>query len=104
MTRVAAAGASAGLEIAHVENLRMSYAYTLREWCANLVTHWDDCVAEVGVPTAKVWGAYMAGSRLGFELNWFQLHQVVFAKPGPDGAPGYPLRPDWCATPEVSAG
>ena len=103
VTRVAAAGTSAGLEIAHVENLRMSYAYTLRNWCANLVAHWDDCVAEVGTPTAKVWGAYMAGSRLGFELNWFQLHQVLFAKAGPDGAPGYPLRPDWSATPGPSA-
>ena len=89
VTRVAAAGALAGLEIAHVENLRPSYAYTLRDWGANLVRCWDACVAEVGVPTAKVWGAYMAGSRLGFEQNWFQLHQVLFARPEHGGEPGY---------------
>ena len=102
VTRVAAAGALAGLEIAHVENLRPSYAYTLRDWGANLVRCWDACVAEVGVPTAKVWGAYMAGSRLGFEQNWFQLHQVLFARPEHGGEPGYALRPDWEATPSAA--
>lgn len=93
--RIISAASNAALETVHVEDLRLSYAYTLRDWCANLVAHWDFCVGEVGLPTAKVWGAYMAGSRLGFEQNWFQLHQVLFARPGPGGAPGYPLRPDW---------
>ena len=103
VSAVVEAGMSAGLEVAHAENLRMSYAYTLRDWCANLVEHWDACVAEVGVPTAKVWGAYMAGSRLGFELNWFQLHQVLFARAEGDGVPGYALRPDWAATPALQS-
>ena len=55
---------------------------TLRDWCANLVEHWDDAVAEVGLPAAKVWGLYMAGSRLAFETGGIQLHQVLAAKPG----------------------
>ena len=58
-----------GLEVVHEENLRHHYAMTLRDWCANLVEHWDEAVAEVGLPTAKVWGLYMAGSRLGFETQ-----------------------------------
>jgi cyclopropane-fatty-acyl-phospholipid synthase len=85
-----------GLEVLHEENLRHHYAMTLRDWCANLVAHWDEAVAEVGLPTAKVWGLYMAGSRLGFETNVIQLHQVLAVKldeRGDDG--GLPLRPWW---------
>jgi hypothetical protein len=37
----------------------------------------------------------MAGSRLGFERNQIQLHQVLGAKLTADGASGMPLRPDW---------
>ncbi|BBX28836.1 class I SAM-dependent methyltransferase [Mycolicibacterium alvei] len=87
-----------GLEVMHEENLRHHYAMTLRDWCANLVEHWDAAVAEVGLPTAKVWGLYMAGSRLGFETNIVQLHQVLAVKldeSGNDG--GLPLRPWWTA-------
>ena len=85
-----------GLEVLHEENLRHHYALTLRDWCRNLVEHWDEAVAEVGLPTAKVWGLYMAGSRLGFETNVVQLHQVLAVKldsHGNDG--GLPLRPWW---------
>lgn len=87
-----------GLEVVHEENLRHHYALTLRDWCRNLVEHWDEAVADVGLPTAKVWGLYMAGSRLGFETNVVQLHQVLAAKldhRGGDG--GLPLRPWWTA-------
>ena len=85
-----------GLEVVHEENLRHHYALTLRDWCRNLVEHWDEAVEEVGLPTAKVWGLYMAGSRLGFETNVVQLHQVLAVKlddHGGDG--GLPLRPWW---------
>lgn len=89
---------NAGLEVLHEENLRHHYALTLRDWCANLVEHWNDAVAEVGVATAKVWGLYMAGSRLGFETNAVQLHQVLAAKAGEAGeGDGLPLRPWWTA-------
>jgi len=82
----------AGLEVLHNENLRSHYELTLRDWCANLVAHWDDAVAEVGPATARVWGLYMAGSRLGFEHNVIQLHHVL-ARNG--GDTGLPLRPWW---------
>ena len=87
-----------GLEVVHEENLRQHYAMTLRDWCANLVEHWDEAVAEVGLPTAKVWGLYMAGSRLGFETNVVQLHQVLAVKLDDRGGDGdLPLRPWWSA-------
>ncbi|MCH9667243.1 MAG: class I SAM-dependent methyltransferase [Actinomycetia bacterium] len=89
---------NAQLEVLHEENLRHHYAMTLRDWSANLVEHWDDAVAEVGLPTAKVWGLYMAASRVGFEQNSIQLHQVLAVKldeHGGDG--GLPLRPWWTA-------
>lgn len=81
----------AGLEVQHEENFRMHYAKTLTGWCANLVEHWDECVAEVGEGTARVWGLYMAGSRIGFERNDTQLHHVLATKTV-DGVSGYPLR------------
>jgi cyclopropane-fatty-acyl-phospholipid synthase len=85
----------AGLEVMHEENLRHHYALTLAGWCRNLVEHWDECVAEVGEGTARVWGLYMAGSRLAFERNEIQLHQVLAVRTTDDGRDGFPLRPTW---------
>ena len=94
--RIITEAQDAGLEVLHEENLRPHYALTLRDWCANLVEHWDAAVAEVGLPTAKVWGLYMAGSRLAFEAGGIQLHQVLAVKPdGRGGAGAPPLRPWW---------
>ncbi len=94
--RIISEAQDAGLEVIHEENLRQHYAMTLRDWCANLVMHWDEAVAEVGLPTAKVWGLYMAGSRLAFESNGIQLHQVLAVNPDDRGGTGdLPLRPWW---------
>ena len=88
---------SAGFEIRHEENLREHYARTLAAWCANLDAHWDEAVTEVGQGTARVWRLYMAGSRLGFDRNVIQLHQILGVKLTADGVSGMPLRPDWDA-------
>jgi cyclopropane-fatty-acyl-phospholipid synthase len=84
-----------GLEVQHQENLRPHYARTLQAWCANLVAHWDDAVAAAGLATAKVWGLYMAGCRLGFERNNIQLHQILATRNDEKGRSGYPLRPNF---------
>ena len=84
-----------GFEVRHEENLREHYAKTLAAWCANLDAHWDEAVAEVGQGTARVWRLYMAGSRLGFDRNHIELHQVLGVKLHPDGTAAMPLRPDW---------
>jgi cyclopropane fatty-acyl-phospholipid synthase-like methyltransferase len=84
-----------GFEVLHEENFRHHYAMTLRDWCRNLVEHWDEGVTEVGLPTAKVWGLYMAASRVAFEQNNLQLHHVLAANVDARGDDGLPLRPWW---------
>jgi cyclopropane-fatty-acyl-phospholipid synthase len=81
-----------GFEIRHEENLREHYARTLTAWGENLEKHWDEAVAEVGLGRAKVWRLYMAASRLGFERDNIQLHQVLGVKLGEHGRSGFPLR------------
>ena len=44
---------------------------------------------------ARVWRLYMAGSRLGFERNHIQLHQILGVRLCENGKSGMPLRPDW---------
>lgn len=93
--RVVSGAQDVGLEVRHEENLREHYALTLAQWCDNLVERWDECVAEVGEGTARVWGLYMAGSRLGFETREIELHQVLATRVDSSGASGFPLRPTW---------
>jgi cyclopropane-fatty-acyl-phospholipid synthase len=83
-----------GFEVRHEENLREHYAKTLAAWCVNLDAHWSEAVQEVGQGTARVWRLYMAGSRLGFDRNQIQLHQMLGVKL--DGIRSHmPLRADW---------
>jgi cyclopropane-fatty-acyl-phospholipid synthase len=86
---------NAGLEPRHEENLREHYGRTCAAWCENLVANWDACVAEAGEATAKVWGLYLAGSRLGFERRQVELHQVLAVRPDERGNASFPLRPTW---------
>lgn len=82
-----------GLEVRHSENLREHYALTLREWGRNLEDRWSEAVDEVGEGKARVWRLYMAASRLGFERNRIQLHQVLGVHTeGEIGSSGVPLR------------
>ena len=95
----------AGFEIRHEENLREHYARTLAAWCANLDAHWHEAVAEVGPGTARVWRLYMAGSRVGFDHNVVELHQILGVRLDADGRSHMPLRPDWESAPApVAAG
>ena len=89
------AAQESGLEVRHVENLREHYALTLKGWCENLAENWDECLGEVSEGRAKVWGLYMAGSRLAFERNEIELHHVLAVKPDAHGDSKWPLRPTW---------
>jgi cyclopropane-fatty-acyl-phospholipid synthase len=93
--RIITAMQDSGFEVRHEENLREHYALTCAAWCENLVANWNAAVAEAGEATAKVWGLYIAGSRLGFERNQVQLHQVLGVRLHSDGRADFPLRPDW---------
>ncbi len=85
---------AAGFELRHEENLREHYARTLAAWEANLEAHWPEAVAEVGEARARVWRLYLAGSRVSFEQDYIELHQVLGVK-SEKGEAAMPLRPDW---------
>ena len=91
--RVVSEAHDGGLEVQHSENLRQHYALTLAGWGRNLAEYWDECVREIGIGKARVWGLYMAAARLSFEQNDLQLHQVLATRTEPGTS--YPLRPDW---------
>jgi cyclopropane-fatty-acyl-phospholipid synthase len=93
--RIITEAQNVGFEVMHEENFRLHYARTLAGWCRNLADNWDACVAEVGEGTARVWGLYMAGSRLAFEHNEIQLHHVLAVKTDADGRDDFPLRPSF---------
>jgi cyclopropane-fatty-acyl-phospholipid synthase len=84
-----------GFEVRHQENLREHYAMTTRDWCRNLSANWEEAVARAGLGVARVWGLYLAGSRLSFERNRIQLHQVLASKTTAEGDSGFALRPTW---------
>ncbi len=84
-----------GFEARHEENLREHYAMTLREWGRNLDAGWEEAVREVGERKARVWRLYMAASRVGFDRNRIELHQVLGVRTTAGGRSGMPLRPDW---------
>lgn len=88
---------NAGFEVTHEENLRPHYALTLRDWCTNLVEHWDEAVEEVGEPMARLWGLYMGACQYGFEHNKIQLHQILAVKLGDRMTWDVDLRPWWQA-------
>jgi cyclopropane-fatty-acyl-phospholipid synthase len=92
---------AAGFEVRHVESLREHYARTLRGWVANLEANWDEAVAEVGEPRARIWRLYMAGSALNFETNRTQIHQVLAVNTSTDGRAGLDPRPTWDRRPLV---
>ena len=49
----------------------------------------------MGLAKARVWRLYLVASRVGFEQNSIQLHQVLGVNLGPDHVSGMSLRPDW---------
>ena len=86
----------AGFEVRDVESLREHYSETLHAWVANLEGSWDEAVALVGEPRARVWRLYMAASANGFDDGGIAVHQVLGAVPAQGGASGMPrARAGW---------
>jgi cyclopropane-fatty-acyl-phospholipid synthase len=87
-----------GFEVRDVESLREHYARTLRAWVANLEAGWDEAVALVGAPRARIWRLYMAGCARNFEEGRTMIHQVLAVNPGRRGRSGMPgTRRGWYA-------
>ena len=85
-----------GFEVIHTESLRFDYMRTLHDWCENLKDNWDEACATVGLPTARLYGIYMAGSEWGFERNIINLYHFLGVKLGEAGSrAGVPERRWW---------
>ncbi|MEV6795027.1 cyclopropane-fatty-acyl-phospholipid synthase family protein [Streptomyces sp. NPDC051320] len=86
----------AGFEARDVQALREHYGLTLRQWVANLETHWQEAVRLTSPGRARVWRLYMAASALAFERNRIGVNQILAVKTPAEGASGVPRRVyDW---------
>lgn len=86
----------AGFEVRDVEAIREHYGLTLRQWVANLETHWEKAVRLTSPGRARVWKLYMAASAVSFERNRIGVNQVLAVRTPPSGDSGLPLRTrDW---------
>lgn len=99
MPVVVGEAARAGLEARDVENIREHYTRTLHGWVRNLEANHDDVVRILDEATYRIYRIYMAGATMGFDAGIYQLNQILFVKPAPDGTAGLPpTREDWYGT------
>ena len=80
-----------------VENLRLHYAKTCREWLHNFENASEQISALYGEEFVRTWRLYLAGSAAGFGSGTLQLYQVLFAPGGNNHVPWtrhYQYRPD----------
>jgi cyclopropane-fatty-acyl-phospholipid synthase len=61
-----------------VENLRLHYAQTLRQWMERFQAHRDEVINLYDEHFARAWEMYLAGSIAAFRAGSLQLFQVVF--------------------------
>lgn len=76
-----------GFSVLDVENLRLHYAETLREWLRRYEGHIDEVVALHGEHFSRAWRLYLAGSVAAFTTGTLQLFQVVFSRTGANDLP-----------------
>ncbi len=67
------------LSVLDVENLRLHYAETLRHWRTRFEAVSEQVARPFGLPFARAWRLYLAGSEAAFRAGTLQLFQLVFA-------------------------
>ena len=77
----------ADFEIHDVENLRIHYAMTLREWVKRLEAHHDAALNYVSEDAYRVWRFYMAACAMEFEAEGTGIYQVLASKRGSGNLP-----------------
>lgn len=70
-----------------VENLRLHYARTCREWLRNFESVTDRVRHMYSEEFVRTWRLYLAGSSAAFRHGTLQLYQVVFAPRGNNDVP-----------------
>ena len=73
--------------IIDVENLRLHYARTLREWLGRFDRAADTVRAMYDDAFIRAWRLYLAGCSAAFFANSIQLFQVVCAQPDNNDVP-----------------
>ena len=69
------------LSVLDVENIRLHYALTLRDWLARYEAALESVRAlRYDEPFVRMWRLYLAGSIAAFETGALQLFQVLFTK------------------------
>lgn len=91
VSKVLEAMSRQGLECLDVENLRLHYAKTLWHWVERLDVNQNQACQLVGEEKYRIWRAYMMGFAYAFEQGWDSIHQILAAKPLPDGSVRCPL-------------
>ena len=78
--------ATAGLEIRDVHALREHYGWTARGWLRTLEDRWDEVVAMIGEPGARIWQLYLVGGGLAFAQNRMGVDQILAVRPVSPGS------------------
>ena len=82
-----------------MEDWREHYAATLRWWVRRLNARFDEAVAAVGEPRARLWRLYMSVSAYQFAAGRLAVHQVLLAKPDARGRVPLPRSRAWIYAP-----
>ncbi|MGH6761173.1 MAG: class I SAM-dependent methyltransferase [Phyllobacterium sp.] len=69
-----------GFEVHDVENLREHYGRTCRLWAERLHARFDEAIAEIGAPKARLWLLYLTGCALAFERGTVQINQTLASR------------------------
>jgi cyclopropane-fatty-acyl-phospholipid synthase len=76
-----------GLSVLDVENLRLHYALTLRDWLQRYQQHEEQVRETFDERFMRAWRLYLAGSLAAFSVGELQLFQWVFTQAGNNTIP-----------------
>lgn len=69
-----------GFSVLDIENLRLHYSATLREWLQRYENHIDTVISRFDESFSRAWRLYLAGSIAAFNMGDLQLFQILFNK------------------------
>lgn len=76
-----------GLSVLDVENLRLHYVLTLRDWLERFEAHLPEITALYDAAFVRMWRCYLAASIAAFDSGYLQLFQVQFARANDNSVP-----------------